>query len=37
MNVTEYQMLIAHLVFNQTVLNVSAHQLQQHMIESVTK
>jgi len=27
------QMPIAHSVFKQTVLNVSAHQLQQHTIE----
>jgi len=29
----ECQMPIAHSVFKQTVLNVSAHQLQQHTIE----
>jgi len=33
----ECQMPIAHSVFKQTVLNVSAHQLQQHMIEICCK
>jgi len=31
----ECQMPIAHSVFKQTVLNVSAHQLQQHTIEII--
>jgi len=30
-------MPIAHSVFKQTVLNVSAHQLQQHMIKVCCK
>jgi len=30
-------MPIAHSVFKQTVLNVSAHHLQQHMIEICCK
>jgi len=30
-------MTIAHSVFKQTVLNVSAHQLQQHTIEICCK
>jgi len=33
----ECQMPIAHSLFKQTVLNVSAHQLQQHTIEICCK
>ena len=33
----ECQMPIVHSVFKQTVLNISAHQLQQHTIEICCK